>query len=85
CQIDAPIPLEYVATSLQTSLDALGALGNPIFVPGSQERTIDRDGLFTIFIITAGNQKDTRDHNIVADVLDERWLTGTEVCVIMEG
>ncbi|KAG1771222.1 hypothetical protein EDD22DRAFT_842809 [Suillus occidentalis] len=37
CQIDAPMPLEYVATSLQTSLDALDALGNPILVPGSQE------------------------------------------------
>ncbi|KAG2740515.1 hypothetical protein P692DRAFT_20840548 [Suillus brevipes Sb2] len=29
--------LEYVATCLQISLDALGALGNSIFVPGSQE------------------------------------------------
>lgn len=37
CQIDAPMPLEYVATCLQISLDALDALGNPILVPGSQE------------------------------------------------
>ncbi|KAG1779564.1 hypothetical protein EV702DRAFT_1178268 [Suillus placidus] len=37
CQIDAPIPLEYVATCLQISLDALDTLGNPMFVPGSQE------------------------------------------------
>ncbi|KAG2155735.1 hypothetical protein DEU56DRAFT_321757 [Suillus clintonianus] len=36
-QIDAPMPLEYVATCLQISLDALDALGNPLLVPGSQE------------------------------------------------
>ncbi|KAG1814004.1 uncharacterized protein BJ212DRAFT_1482350 [Suillus subaureus] len=37
CQIDAPMPLEYVATCLQISLDALDALGNPALVPGSQD------------------------------------------------
>ncbi|KAG1742714.1 uncharacterized protein EDB91DRAFT_1127657 [Suillus paluster] len=37
CQIDAPMPLKYVATCLQISLDALDALGNPVLVPGSQE------------------------------------------------
>lgn len=31
------MPLEYVATCLQISLDALDALGNPVLVPGSQE------------------------------------------------
>ena len=36
-QIDAPVPLEYVATCLQISLDALDALGNPVLVPGSDE------------------------------------------------
>ncbi|OAX39527.1 hypothetical protein K503DRAFT_739250 [Rhizopogon vinicolor AM-OR11-026] len=36
-QIDAPMPLEYVAACLQISLGALDALGNPVLVPGSQE------------------------------------------------
>ncbi|KAG2365473.1 hypothetical protein BDR07DRAFT_1398686 [Suillus spraguei] len=36
-QIDAPTPLEYIATCLQISLNALDALGNPNLVPGSQE------------------------------------------------
>jgi len=31
------MPLEYVATCLQISLDTLDALGNPALVPGSQE------------------------------------------------
>ncbi|KAG2743106.1 hypothetical protein P692DRAFT_20838806 [Suillus brevipes Sb2] len=90
------MPLEYVATCLQISLDALGALGNSILVPGSQEffdfaasqpsltevkfrRTIDHDGLF-IFSILSEIKNDTRDHNIVADVLDEGWRIGTEMC-----